>query len=115
MDLTLEEYTRVIDDVAPTDTAAGSGAAGWREIKTLRGLTPFEVAILLRADQSAYGDGWNTQYQIPRAVQIGSQTVTYVKGDAPVLQLEYMAVEDKSASTDAERFGKVLMQDAAVV
>ena len=115
MDLTLEEYTRIIGDVAPTTTAAGGGSAGWKEIKTLRGLTPYEVALLIRADQSPYGNSWNTQYQIPRAVQIASTTLTFVKGDAPVLQVEFQAVEDVDASSDAERFGLVLTQNAAVV
>ena len=114
VDLTLEEYTRIIDDVAPTETTAGGGAAGWKEIKTLRGLTPYEVALLIRADQSPYGNSWNTQYQIPRAVQVASTTLTFVKGDAPVLQVEFQAVEDVDASSDAERFGLILTQNAAV-
>ena len=115
MDMTLEEYTRIISDVAPADTVAGGGAAGFREIDLLRGLTPSEKALLLRAEQSPYGDGWNYQYEIPKAVNTSSPTVSYVKGDAPVLGLEYTAVEDPDAASDSERFGRIVVQDAAVV
>lgn len=115
VDLTLEEYTRIIADVAVATTAAGGGAAGFKEINLLRGISVPEIAILLRADQSAYGDGWNTQYEIPRAVQTGSQSPTFVKGDAPMLVMEYSAVEDLSASTDAQRFGRIVSQNAAPV
>ena len=115
VDLTLEEYTRVIADVAVATTAAGGGSAGFKEINLLRGISVAEVALLLRADESPYGDGWNTQYEVPRAVQTGSQAPTFVKGEAPMLVMEYSAVEDLSASTDAQRFGRIVQQHAAVV
>lgn len=60
------------DPADVTDTAAGGGAAGHRSFALPASPTPQGWAILVRWNQSAYGDGFNSQYEIKSAVQVGA-------------------------------------------
>jgi hypothetical protein len=112
-DLTLEEYSHILNDNSVTDTAASSGVAGIREVDLYRGSEVSQVALLIRGLFSAYGDTWNTQFQIPNCYQTGTPEPVFMKGTPAALAFEYTAIEDPLAATSADRFGKLVMQDAA--
>ena len=112
-DLTLEQYRHILNDNSVTDTAASSGVAGIREVDIYRGVGVSQVALLIRGLFSAYGDTWNSQFQIPNCFQTGSPEPVFRKGVPAALTFEYTAIEDPVAATGADRFGKLVVQDAA--
>lgn len=112
-DLTLEQYARVLNDNTVTDTAAQGGIAGFRDVDIYRGAEVSQVALLIRGLFSAYGDTWNTQFQIPNCFQTGSPEPVFQKGTPAALAFEYTAIEDPLAATSGDRFGKLVMMDAA--
>ena len=113
-DLTMEEYAKVLNNVAVSDIAAGSGTPGHRDI-TLRQGPDVALFALLVKGPSPYGDNWNTQFQVPRVLQNGNPAPVFNKGDAAGLACEFVALEDPDAATEAERFGKLVAQDADAV
>lgn len=112
MDLSLEQYRQSLNQNTVTTTAAGVGSPGTKDIGLSRGLSVTEMALLLRADISPAGDGFAMQYEIPRAVEIGSPEVVFRNGEPAGLALEFETLEDTSASTEAERFGRLVIQTA---
>ncbi len=112
-DITLEQYRHVMNDNSVTDTAASSGVAGIREVNLYRGVGVSQVALLIRGTFSAYGDTWNSQFQIPNCFQTGSPEPIFRKGVPAALAFEYTAIEDPLAATSGDRFGKLVVQDAA--
>lgn len=110
-DLTAEEYAKVLNNVGVSDIAAASGTPGHRDITLRQGPSIASFAMLVKGP-SAYGDNWNSQYQIPRVIQNGNPAPVFNKGDAAGLACEFVALEDATAATEAERFGKLVIQDA---
>lgn len=110
-DVSMEQYAKVLNDVAVTDTPAASGVAGIREITMRQGEQPAVFALLVKG-QGPYGEGWPMQFYIPRCFQNGSPAPVFTKGEAAGLEVEFMALEDLTAATEAERFGKIVAQDA---
>jgi hypothetical protein len=110
-DLSMEQYAKVLNNVTVVDTPAAAGTPGTREITLRQGQTISTFALLCKGP-SPYGDNWNMQYQVPRVYQNGSPAPVFNKGDAAGLEIEFMALEDVNASTEAERFGKLVAQDA---
>lgn len=114
IDLKLEEYTRIINNGTVTQTAAGSGTAGIKDIDLLCGLDPTQRAIDVRASVSPEGVGsgaWKMAYQVPKVVATGSPSVAYTKTDGAGLTFEFQAIEDLTASA-GEEFGKLIVQNA---
>jgi len=111
-DLTLEQYAASLNDLAIATTAAGAGTAGFKEIGLTQGQEVVTYALLARG-VSAYGDGFNAQYEVIRCYQSGNPEVVYVKGVPAGLELEFTALEDLAAVSDAERFGRLVMQHQA--
>lgn len=114
-DMSLEHLKHTFNRNAVTDTAGSGGVAGLRRIDLYRGLDVDQIALLLRAGYSAYGDSWNHQFNIPVVVQMGSPTLVYTKGSPVGLALTYKAIEDPSAATVNERYGRMIMQDSAII
>ncbi len=113
MDLTAEQYARVLNDNTVTDDAPGVATPGIRTLGLSRGRSVAQRALLLRGtDMSAYADGLNAQYEIPVAVQVGEPEVVFVKGEPAGLALEFQALEDPNATEEDERFGRLVVQDA---
>lgn len=112
-DLSLEQYTYALNGASVTDTPAGSGTPGTRSIPLHSGPDVQEYALLLRGP-SAYGDGWNCQYQVPRAYQAGAPAPALTKGEPAALQFSFMALEDQDAAA-GEEFGLLVMQDATAL
>ena len=115
-DLTLEEWTTILNSNSVTDTAAGSGDAGFRDVDLFMGADVTRFAILARGIFSPYGAGWNCQFQIPVMYQSadGSEQV-FQKGVPVGLGFEFTALGDPDAATPSDRFGKIMFQDENVV
>jgi hypothetical protein len=113
VDVTLEQYAHALNYNAVTDVPAGVGTPGYRKIGLSRGTQIVTKALLVRADISPYGEDLKSQYEIPLAQQSGSPTVSLSKkGEPEGLDLEWMALVDTTAASDAERFGRLVAQDA---
>ena len=116
-DVSLEQYLAALNHNTVTTVAAG-GEAGYKKIGLTRGATLVHRALLLRGRRSAYGDNgnlgldWNAQYEVPIAVQTGSPSAVWRRSDPVALALEWTALVDFNAATEAERFGRLLMQHA---
>ena len=115
MDLTLENYKLIVNSNVVATTAAGGGAAGFKEVDLYRGADVSQFAILIRGDFSPYGDNWNTQWEIPVMFQTGSPEIVFVKGTPVGLAFEFTAIGDPNAATPANRFGRTVAQNAAPV
>ena len=111
-DLSLEQYAKLLNNIAVSDTPAGVGTAGFRDITLRQGPDVSTFALLCRG-KSPYGDAWNMQYQVPIVYQNDNPAPAFSKAGASGLQATFAALEDLSAATDAERFGKLVAQDAA--
>jgi hypothetical protein len=112
-DLKAAEYTRIIDNVSPTVVAAGSGTIGTTAIQLRKGTSPAEFALLVRGEAaSPQIDGGPLQYEVPRCFKSGDDPVVYNKGSMTALTMEFTALEDPAASTDAERFGQLIYKSA---
>lgn len=99
--------------VTLVDTAPGAGTIGTREIHLHRGATVAEYAVLFRGF-SPYLSG-NGQYEIPRVIFGKVDGVKYEKGKNAGIPITFEALEDLDASTEDERFGRLIAQDAAAV
>lgn len=108
-DLTLEQYMYALNGVAAAATAAAAGTAGFKTTGLSRGVEITAYALLARGE-SPYGAGWNAQYEVPRCYQSASPKTVFVKGKPAALDLEFTALEDLTAATDAERFGRLVAQ-----
>lgn len=113
-DLTLEQYAQALNNNAVSTVPAGVGTAGYKKIGMTRGLDVAQRALLIRgAKASAYMENGVAQYEVPIAVQVGEPEVVFVKGAPAGLSLEFQALEDPNASSDDERFGRLIMQNTA--
>lgn len=112
VDLTLEQYARAINGNSVTTVPAGVGTVGYKKIGLSRGLFVATKALLIRLLVSPYGEEWIGQYEFPRAAQSGSPSVVFKKADPAGLELEWMSLVDPTASSEDERFGRLLWQDA---
>lgn len=113
VDLTLEQYAIALNHNTVTDTAAASGVVGYRTVGLSRGTQIATKAMLIRGAVSPYGADFAMDYQIPMVQQIGSAQVVLAKPGEPAgLNLEFMALVDTGASTEFERFGRLVAQDA---
>lgn len=109
-DMSLEQYRLSLNNNTVATTAAGSGTAGQKALNMYRGLDVQLMALLARGDVSPEGDGWKMQYQIPVCCQAGNPEPVFAKGAPAGLALEFAALEDPNAASEAERFGKLLVQ-----
>lgn len=111
-DLTLEQYIYALNGLAPSTTAAGADTAGFKKVGLSRGVEITAYALLARGE-SPYGAGMNAQYEVPRCYQSASPKTVFAKGKPAGLDLEFTALEDLDAASDAERFGRLITQHQA--
>lgn len=93
-----------------TDTAAGSGTIGTREVPLHRGAEVSEFALLFRGD-SPYGN-FPAQYELPRAYCDEVGVLKYEKGKNAPIPITFKCLEDLEAATEEERYGRLIVQDA---
>jgi hypothetical protein len=105
VDLTLEQYAHALNYNTVSEDS------GRRTIGLSHGFTIVTRALLIRGP-SPYGDGLNMQYEIPRAQQEGAPSVALAKPGEPAgLALKWSAMVDSNATSEAERFGRIVAQD----
>ncbi|MBW8638997.1 hypothetical protein K1W69_17505 [Hoeflea sp. WL0058] len=109
-DMTLENYKHALNGNPVTTTAAGSGTAGFKKIGLRQGLEVSTMALLVRGNASAYGPDWKAQFEVPRCFQSGSPEQVFRKGLPAGLALAFDALEDSSAASADERFGRLKIQ-----
>lgn len=112
-DLTLAQYALALNNNTVDTTAAAVGVAGTKDVDLYRGLDVQQMALLLRGDVSPEGAGFKMQYQIPVCFVSSSPEPVYTKGSPAGLALEFTALEDPDAAAASDRFGKLVVQDAA--
>ena len=108
---TLENLAQAMGGLTVTDNAPGASTIGTREMGLYRGSDVNEYALLFRAN-SPYGD-FPAQFYVPRGYFDGETGMEYVKDDKVMIPVAFEALEDLSASSESERFGKYEAQDAA--
>lgn len=113
-DMSLEQYAVALAGAQPTTTAAGVGTAGTKRVGLSKGRDVVTYALLARG-ASAYGDAYSAQYEVPVVYQSGSPTITRRKGVPAGLELEFTALENGAATSEAERFGRLVMQHQAAL
>lgn len=111
-DLTLEAYAVALNHNTVGTTAPTVSAGGYKKIGLSRGLDVTQKALLVRGACSAYGANWNLQLEVPIVVQAAEPEVVVSKTEPAGLALEFAALEDPNATSEAERFGRLKMQNA---
>lgn len=106
-DLTLEAYKLALNGNTVAAVAAGVGTPGTKTIGLSRGASVTEYALLARG-ASPYGDGMQMQYEVPRVYQSGEPEPQFEKGTPAGLALQFSALEDPDASSEDERFGRLV-------
>jgi len=93
MDLTAEEYSRILNHGTVSTVAAGASDAGHKRVSTLQGSDVTLKAWLFRGS-SPYISAHNCQYELPKGYVGGEPTVVYSKGVPAGLAFEIHAIED---------------------
>lgn len=107
-DISVAQYAKVMNDAAITNVAAASLVGGQSYFANLRGLSVALHALLIRGTESAGGNNFNTQYQVPIVYQSGNPSPVFKKGEPALLELEYKALWDST-----QGFGRYISQTAA--
>ena len=104
VDLTPEQYAKILNDASLTTVPQSSGVAGQKHFETLQGLQVTSYTLLARGISSVDED-LNSQYEVPLAIQGGNPEPVYNKGEPAGLECEFMALQDS-----ADGFGKLRIQ-----
>jgi hypothetical protein len=110
LDVSIEQYAKILNFQTLTDTPAAAGVPGTREIWLEQGVTVQTRALLCRGI-SPYGDNLTMQYQVPVVYQAENPAPIYHKEDPAGLLCLFRVLADTSAS-EGERFGKLIAQYA---
>lgn len=114
-DLLLETYAKALNDGTVTDTAAGSGTAGFRSLELLRGLSVAEHALMIRSETTTpYLATGKMQYQVPRVIQEAEPEAVFVKGEPAGLEFSFKALFDSDQAAGQE-FGQLIAIDAPAI
>jgi hypothetical protein len=109
VDISLEQYSLAINFNAVGSIVQAPGVSGGKKLGLTRGSDVTQRALLVRGEHaSAYGD-LPAQYEVPVAIASGDPKVVYVKKEPAGLELEWMAMVDPDATSDDERFGRLVM------
>lgn len=120
MDLTVEQVSLALNGNTITTVVPGSGTVGTREVELSQGLEVTQYALLIRG-VSPYIVNTSAapaiaQYQVPVVVVSGSPEIVYVKGeDVAGIEMEFTAIADPNAATDAEIFGQYIVADVVAL
>ncbi len=104
-DITMEEVARALN--FNTVTVSSND----KTMPLYRGLEVSYRALLVRGnDASPYGTGYNIQFELPRVRPSGEPELIFKKDEPAGVAIEFMVMEDLSASSDSERFGRIRAQ-----
>ena len=104
-DFTPEQFRHALNHNTP------ASAAGETETQLYRGLTVYEYAVIIRG-VSPYQSDKLAQFYVPRCYNSGEPSITFDKGSAAALALEFTALENQAAATEEERFGHYVCEEA---
>ena len=104
-DFTPEQFRHALNHNTPAE------AAGESEIQMYRGLTVYEYAVIIRG-VSPYDVDKLAQFYVPRCYNSGEPSITFDKGAAASLALEFTALEYQEAASEDERFGHYVCEEA---
>lgn len=110
-EITLENYSVALNATTIDTAATTSGGADAKALHYHQGVHVALNSILIRG-RSPYGN-WPAQYEVPVAYQSESPEVSHVKDDKSVLACVFSVLEDLSAASDEERFGRFIAQSSA--
>ncbi|MDP3720767.1 MAG: hypothetical protein Q8T13_23645 [Acidobacteriota bacterium] len=105
-DMTLEAWKIALNGNVVTNE---SGAP--RKIGMTRGRSVTQYSLIARGP-SPYGDDFAMQYEVPVCIQTGNPEPVKKKDQAAALALQFEALEDPNATSDDERFGRIVAQDS---
>jgi len=110
-DLTLEELSHAINEGTVTTDA---GPPATKEIDLYRGPgEPAQRALLVRGTgKSPYAAGVNMQFQVPVVIHQGNYELIFAKAPPVGVLMEFLAIEDPTATSDSKRFGSLKAQTA---
>ena len=111
-DSTLENLADVMGNLVTT-VAAGSGTIGTKAVALYRGATVATFALLFRG-VSAYGS-YNAQYEVPVGYFGGDLGLEDTKDGNRAIPVEFHALVDPNAVSDATKFGRLVMQHQAAL
>lgn len=114
-DVSLEAYRVALNAATITTTAAASAVAGTKKFGLTRGGDVATYALIARGLLSGYGDGYVGQYEVPICYQSANAKPVFRKGKPAALSLEFTALEDLSAATFDQRFGRMISQHQAAL
>lgn len=106
IDLTLETFGRVLNDATVTSDA---GPPATKTITLYQDVDVNQHAMLLRFD-SAYNAN-NGQMELPVVIQSEAPEVSFTREDKSILTSRWMTLEDQNAASDAEKFGRIVMDN----
>lgn len=110
-DVSAATYARILNDATVTQTAAGVGTPGTSAFPLARGSSIATYALLARGKSPANND-LTAQYQVPYCYPDGEPEVVYQKGEPAGLEFELHALVDRNATSERERFGRLVIQTA---
>ena len=109
LDLTFETYAIALGRNEVTRTRADLETTGTRTMGLARPLRPAAPLAVLVRGASPYDDDQIAQYELPRCLEAGSGAdVVYQRGKPAGLALEFLALEDPAATSEATRFGRLV-------
>ena len=103
--------TLVNKSIAGAEVSAG--APGYRYVPMIRRFNILNLAFLARGF-SPYADNQNAQYWLPKGYASFSGEMSYVKGEAAMIEIEVMAIEhyEPSPTLPSYGYGQYQTQDA---
>jgi hypothetical protein len=107
VDLSTEQFAKVLDDAAIVTQAAAAEKAGTKSFNLLRG-SDVNIYALLARGQSPEDNDLVLQYQWPTVYQSGEPAPVHTKGKPSMLAVEFTALE-----IVAGQFGEIIEQTAA--
>jgi hypothetical protein len=115
-DLTVETFSKKMNLGGLLEVAAASGVAGYKSVGLSAGFDMQSWSVLVRILASPYGDGMNSQFEFPRAVEAGNETLGFdSEGNVVGLLFLFNMLEDPNASSEFERFGRYVAQTAVAL
>jgi hypothetical protein len=100
--------SQTVTDTPPTTAITGIGT---REMTLYRGPNVAVKAVLFRG-VSPYGD-FNGQFYIPYGFMDGDTGMSFSKDGKTLIPVSFQALADPNASSEADKFGHYIVQDAA--
>ena len=112
LDLTLEQYSLTLGSNAITTVAGTTGVPGTRSLGLSIGPRGGQEFALLARGPSSYVEGLIAQYELARCREVGSPRPESRKGVPAKLAIEFQALPEPAATSEATRFGRLVAQDS---